>query len=191
MDTAWIPRCICWSSLNQGLLLGMYRKDHRKGIVTRYSQSGKLTQIIQKDNTGLELYNDPRYITENENGDVVVSDSIFPGAVVAIDRNGKHRFSYTGHPPGSELMLWGISTDALSHILLCDKKTYTVQMIDKDGQFLSHLLIRPSGIFIPHSLSYDKNTHRLWVGSEDNNIEGVFKYITRQITVTGKSHKLS
>lgn len=122
MDTALIPRCICWSSLNQGLLLGMYRKDHRKGIVTRYSQSGKLTQIIQKDNTGLELYNDPRYITENENGDVVVSDSIFPGAVVAIDRNGKHRFSYTGHPPGSELMLWGISTDALSHILLCDKK---------------------------------------------------------------------
>lgn len=76
MDTAWIPRCICWSSLNQGLLLGMYRKDPRKGIVTRYSQSGKLTQIIQNDNTGLELYNDPRYITENENGDVVVSDSI-------------------------------------------------------------------------------------------------------------------
>lgn len=122
MDTAWIPRCICWSSLNLDLLIGMYRKDPRKGIVTRYSQSGKLTQIIQKDNTGLELYNDPRYITENENGDVVVSDSIFPGAVVAIDRNGKHRFSYTGHPPGSELMLWGISTDALSHILLCDKK---------------------------------------------------------------------
>lgn len=82
-------------------------------------------------------------------------------------------------------MLWGICTDALLHILLCDKRTNTVQMINKGGQFLSHLLIRPSGIFIPHSLSYDENTHRLWVGSEDNNMVGVFRYITRQDTVTG------
>lgn len=189
-DSAWIPRCICWSPSNRDLLLGMYSKDPRKGLVTRYSQSGKLTQIFLKDNTGLELYNDPRYITENKNGDVVVSDSIFPGAVVAIDRYGKHRFSYTGHPPGSELMLWGICTDALLHILLCDKRTNTVHMINKDGQFLSHLLIRPSGIFIRHSLSYDENTHRLWVGSENNNLVGVYRYITRQDTVKGKSDKL-
>lgn len=46
----------------------------------------------------------------------MVSDSIFPGSVVAIDRNRKHRFFYTGNAPESELMLNGVCTDALSHI---------------------------------------------------------------------------
>lgn len=56
------------------------------------------------------------YTRGNHNWDVVVSDSIFPGAVVAIDRNRKHRSLYTGNAPGSELMLNGICTDALLHI---------------------------------------------------------------------------
>lgn len=56
------------------------------------------------------------YTRVNNNWNVVVSDSIFPGSVVAIDRNRKHRSLYTGNPPGSELMLNGICTDALSHV---------------------------------------------------------------------------
>lgn len=56
------------------------------------------------------------YTRVNNNWNVVVSDSIFPGSVVAIDRNRKHRFFYTGNAPESELMLNGICTDALSHI---------------------------------------------------------------------------
>lgn len=114
--------------------------------VTRYNQIGQLTQTIQHDNTGqLTLYKNPYYITENNNGDVVVSDFEvhLSGAVVVLERGGRHRFSYTGHPSGSQLRPGGICTDALSHILVCDVRTYTLQMIDRDGQFLSHLLIRP------------------------------------------------
>ncbi|XP_052692830.1 uncharacterized protein LOC128171121 [Crassostrea angulata] len=105
-------------------------------------------------------------------------------AVVVTECGGRHRFSYTGHPSGSGLDPCGICTDALSHILVCDDKTKTVQMIDKDGQFLSHLLIRPSGIFRPWSLSYDINTHRLWVGSRDNNTGVIYSYITRHDALT-------
>nr|XP_034322693.1 uncharacterized protein LOC105323757 [Crassostrea gigas] len=181
-DSTWGPRCVYWSPSTGDLLVGMYNYDTKTAKVTRYNQSGQLTQTIQNHNTGLGLYREPYYITENNNGDVVVSDSL--SAVVVTERGGRHRFSYTGHPSGSGLYPRGICTDPLSHILVCDATTKTVQMIDSDGQFLSHLLIRPSGIFTPQSLSYDVNTHRLWVGSEDNNTVVIYRYITRQDALT-------
>uniref|UniRef100_K1PQU0 Tripartite motif-containing protein 3 n=1 Tax=Magallana gigas TaxID=29159 RepID=K1PQU0_MAGGI len=104
--------------------------------------------------------------------------------VVVTERGGRHRFSYTGHPPKSELLPNGICTDALSHILVCDRRTKTVQMINKDGQFLSNLLIRPPGIFYPRRLSYDVNTHCLWIGSYHSNKICVYRYITRRDSQT-------
>uniref|UniRef100_K1R170 Tripartite motif-containing protein 3 n=1 Tax=Magallana gigas TaxID=29159 RepID=K1R170_MAGGI len=202
-DATWRLRCVYWSPSTGDLLVGMYREEAREdsddsddsndveftttktGKVTRYNQSGQLTQTIQNDNTGRGLYSEPCYITENNNGDVVVSDyEDGPGAVVVTEHGGRHRFSYTGHPSGSGLLPRGICTDALSHILVCDVRTDTVQMLDRDGQFLSHLLIRPSGIFTPWSLSYDVNTHRLWVGSKYNNTVVIYRYITRQDAIT-------
>nr|XP_034319887.1 uncharacterized protein LOC109618176 [Crassostrea gigas]XP_034319888.1 uncharacterized protein LOC109618176 [Crassostrea gigas]XP_034319889.1 uncharacterized protein LOC109618176 [Crassostrea gigas]XP_034319890.1 uncharacterized protein LOC109618176 [Crassostrea gigas]XP_034319891.1 uncharacterized protein LOC109618176 [Crassostrea gigas]XP_034319892.1 uncharacterized protein LOC109618176 [Crassostrea gigas]XP_034319893.1 uncharacterized protein LOC109618176 [Crassostrea gigas] len=180
-DSTWWPRCVYWSPSTGDLLVGMHNDDTNTAKVTQYNQSGQLTQTIQHDITGRGLYSGPRYITENNNGDVVVSDS---NAVVVTDRGGRHRFSYTGHPSGSELRPRGICTDALSHILVCDGTTHTVQMLDRDGQFLSHLLIRPSGIFTPRSLSYDVITHRLWVGSGNNNTVVIYRYITRQDALT-------
>nr|XP_034308016.1 uncharacterized protein LOC105326468 isoform X2 [Crassostrea gigas] len=186
-DSTWEPRCVYWSPSTGDLLVGMYNDDTNTGKVTRYNQSGQLTQTIQNDNTGRRLYSQPNYTTENNNGDVVVSVS---GAVVVTERGGRHRFSYTGHPSGSGLYPLGICTDALSHILVCDVRTNTVQMLDRDGQFLSHLLIRPSGIFLPRGLSYDVNTHRLWVGSDDNNTVVIYRYITGRDALTDTADKL-
>ncbi|XP_065932364.1 uncharacterized protein [Magallana gigas] len=188
-DSTWEPQSVYWSPSTGDLLVGMRNYDTDTGKVTRYNQSGQLTQTIQYHNTGRGLYSDPRYITDNNNGDVVVSDFIYTsesGTVVVTERGGRHRFSYTGHPSGSELQPWGICTDALSHILVCDHRTNTVQMINKDGQFLSHLLTEPQEMGDPCSLSYDVNTHRLWVGSglRDNNKVCVYRYITRQDALT-------
>ncbi|XP_065923106.1 uncharacterized protein [Magallana gigas] len=187
-DSTWIPLSLHWSPSTRDLLVGMYRKEPLTGKVSRYNQNGQLTQVIQNDNTGLLLYTLPNYITENNNGDIVVSNfDYYPswsGAVVVTDRGGRYRFSYTGHPPEIGLEPWGVCTDALSHILVCDKGTATVQMLDRDGQFLSHLLRRPPGIFTPCSLSYDRSTHRLWVGSHNNNKVVVFRYIDRQNVLT-------
>nr|XP_034319813.1 uncharacterized protein LOC109619606 isoform X1 [Crassostrea gigas]XP_034319814.1 uncharacterized protein LOC109619606 isoform X1 [Crassostrea gigas]XP_034319815.1 uncharacterized protein LOC109619606 isoform X1 [Crassostrea gigas]XP_034319816.1 uncharacterized protein LOC109619606 isoform X1 [Crassostrea gigas]XP_034319817.1 uncharacterized protein LOC109619606 isoform X1 [Crassostrea gigas]XP_034319818.1 uncharacterized protein LOC109619606 isoform X1 [Crassostrea gigas]XP_034319819.1 un len=184
-DSTLEPRCVYWSTSTGDLLVVMDNNDTETAKVTRYNQSGQLTQTIRNDNTGRGLYRKPNYITENNNGDVVVSDyDDESGAVVVTERGGRHRFSYTGHPSGSGLQPRGICTDALSHILVCDGRTKTVQMLDSDGQFLSHLLIRPSGIFSPWGLSYDVNTHRLWVGSRDNNTVVVYRYITRHGALT-------
>uniref|UniRef100_K1PLW5 Tripartite motif-containing protein 3 n=1 Tax=Magallana gigas TaxID=29159 RepID=K1PLW5_MAGGI len=183
-DSTCRPRSVYWSPSTGDLLVGMY--NYGTGKVTRYNQSGQLTQTIQHDNTGRGLYIVPHYITENNNGDVVVSGS---DAVVVTERGGRHRFSYTGHPSGSRLDPYGICTDALSHILVCDGITKTVQMLDKDGQFLSHLLTKSQEMDVPRCLSYDVNTHRLWVGSGSwyNNKVCVYRYITRQDALTDQS----
>nr|XP_034333806.1 uncharacterized protein LOC105343600 [Crassostrea gigas] len=186
-DSTWEPQCMYWSPCTGDLLVGMFFYNHNSrckmwGKVTRYNYTGQLTQTIQEDNTGKKMFGHPICITENNNGDVVVSDS---DAVVVTDFGGRHRFSYTEHPSGSSLCPCGICTDALSHILVCDSRTNTVQMIDSDGQFLSHLLIRPSGIFTPSCLSYDISTHLLWVGSYKNNKMCVYRYITRQDSMAG------
>ncbi|XP_065929561.1 uncharacterized protein [Magallana gigas] len=189
-DSTWEPQCVYWSPSTGDLLVGMYYIHTDTSKVTRYNQSGQLTQTIQHDNTGRGQYRSPHYITENNNGDVVVSDYDYwyeSGAVVVKERGGRHRFSYTGHPSGSGLKPCGICTDTLSHILVCDCKTKTVQMLDKDGQFLSHLLTKSQEMGEPWGLSYDVNTHRMWVGSWDNNKVCVYRYITRQDALTDQS----
>eukprot|EP00105_Crassostrea_gigas_P036570 XP_019920718.1 PREDICTED: uncharacterized protein LOC105323109 [Crassostrea gigas] len=184
-DSTWEPRCVYWSPSTGDLLVVMCNYDTETGKVTRYNQSGQLTQTIQNHNTGRGLYRYPSYITENNNGDVVVSDcgTYESDAVVVTERGGRHRFSYTGPPSGSRLLPLGICTDALSHILVCDGITKTVQMINKDGRFLSHLLTESQEMDRPWSLRYDVNTHRLWVGSWDNKV-CVYRYITRQDALT-------
>ncbi|XP_052692435.1 uncharacterized protein LOC128170712 [Crassostrea angulata] len=189
-DSTWDPVCVYWSPSTGDLLVGMHNDRTETGKVTRYNQSGQLTQTIQYHNTGRGLYGDPIYITENNNGDVVVSDKIdyVSGAVVVTERGGRHRFSYTGHPSGSGLWPHGICTDALSHILVGDGKTKTVQMINKDGRFLSYLLTKSQEMGKPWGLRYDVNTHRLWVGSEYNNKKVcVYRYITRQDALTDEN----
>lgn len=126
------------------------------------------------------------FVTENINGDIVLScfgDD--KGYVVINDCKGKRRFSYTRHPSGSELWPRGICTGPLSNILVCDIRSNSVHMMDKNGMFLPHLLIRPPGVFIPHSLSYDMKTHHLWVGSHEKNKVFVYRYISRRNVLAG------
>lgn len=173
------PQCVYWSSSTDDLLIGMRCK------VSRYNKIGQLTQTIQYNKTeNLKIYSDPTYITENNNGDIVVSDF---GAVVVTNSLGEHRFSYTGHPPGAGLKPRGVCTDALSHILVCDTASKTVHMLNKNGKFLSHLLALTEEMDSPYSLSYDVNTDRLYAGSDshNNNTVHVYRYITEQ----GKSHE--
>lgn len=188
-DFTWRFWCVYWSPSNGDLLVGMYRVYPEVGKVTRYNQTGHLAQTIQHDHDGLELYHHPNYIKENNNGDIVVSDFgiLGSGAIVVTDRGGKFRFSYSGHPLGSHLQPRGICVDPLSHILLCDHLTSTVQMLDKNGQFLSYLLTKSFLSIKPLSLGYDVNKDRLLVGAHNKNTVCVYKYLIRKDNVT-ESH---
>nr|XP_022287565.1 uncharacterized protein LOC111100196 [Crassostrea virginica]XP_022287566.1 uncharacterized protein LOC111100196 [Crassostrea virginica]XP_022287568.1 uncharacterized protein LOC111100196 [Crassostrea virginica]XP_022287569.1 uncharacterized protein LOC111100196 [Crassostrea virginica] len=183
LTETWTPRCVYCSPSSGDLLVGMWRHDTSTGKVMRYDNTGKYKQTIpQDDNTPHDLYKYPRYITENNNGDVLVSDW-HREAVVVTSGEGVHRFSYTGHPSGSRLEPRGICTDVMSHILVSDDDTRRVQMLDRDGQFLSYVLTRqtPGIDYRPGSLSYDVTTHTVWVGSINNNTMSVCRCINRHL----------
>ncbi|XP_052677880.1 protein wech-like [Crassostrea angulata] len=167
----WRPLSIHSSYINGDILVGMETDEEAK--VTRYNKTGTEIQNIQRDNKGQALcvYSYPHHITENINGDVCVSD--YNNAVVVVDKSGQHRFSYTGKR--SEFDPYGICTDVLGHILVCDDISKTVHLLDQDGQFLSLLLPPQQGIKYPRSVCVDDEKN-MWIG-EFYNVVKVYKYL--------------
>ncbi|XP_078311435.1 uncharacterized protein LOC111100403 isoform X3 [Crassostrea virginica] len=193
-DTTWEPRSVYCSPSSGDLLVGMCTNKYPyTGKVMRYDNTGKHKQTIpHDDNTPHTLYKEPDYITENNNGDVLVSD-YWRHAVVVTSGEGVHRFSYTGPPSGSGLSPRGICTDVMSHILVSDLSTDTVQMLDRDGQFLSYVLTyrqTPGMDYEPSGLSYDVTTHTVWVGSDYNNTMSVCQHINRHLHLTGNEAQI-
>ncbi|XP_061192384.1 uncharacterized protein LOC133200607 [Saccostrea echinata] len=165
----WIPFSIHSSHINRDLLVGM--KTDKEAKVTRYNKTGKELQNIQRDNKGQELYELPHYITENINGDICTSD--FRKGVVVVNKSGQHRFCYTGQESG--FRPYGICTDVLGHILVCDSYSNTVHLLDQDSQFLSLLLTQQQGVYAPRSVCVDDEKN-LYVGQLTNTLT-VHKYL--------------
>lgn len=188
-NLGWIPRCVYYSPFTQDLLIGISKTDNQihKGMIIRCKNIGQPNESIELGQPGNTLYSEPSFITENSNGDIVVSDSR-SHAVVVTDFGGRHRFTYRGHPSGSGFLPLGICTDVLLNILICDEKSNTVQIIDKKGKFVSYLLRvtdKSPGIAKPRSLFYDFNKHLLWVGSGDEACAiTVHRYINRHLPHT-------
>ncbi|XP_061169482.1 uncharacterized protein LOC133178807 [Saccostrea echinata] len=174
----WEPSCVYCSPVTGDLLVGTVRHNKYTGKITRYNSTGQHVKTIQQYLQGHELYNRPIFVTENRNGDVVVTD-LTKSAVVVTDHGGRHRFSYTGSASEIPFTPFALCTDAFSHILVYDNYADAVQMIDKDGHFLSVLLsTKELGINLAQCLSYDNRTHHLWVGSSNDTLS-VFRYINR------------
>uniref|UniRef100_K1QJY8 Uncharacterized protein n=1 Tax=Magallana gigas TaxID=29159 RepID=K1QJY8_MAGGI len=126
----WEPISVHSSRINGDILVGMVKDGKAK--VTRYDKTGTEIQNIQWDNEGQELYSKPLYITENINSDICTSD-FDKSAVVVVDKSGQHRFTYTDQ--GSEFLPYGIDTDILGHILVCDFNSNKVHLLDQDGKY--------------------------------------------------------
>lgn len=151
------------------------------GKVVRYNLAGEMTQTVQYDTIGKEMYLKPKYISENSNGDIVVCDT---NAVVVTDRWRRHCFTYTGHPP-ERFSPYGICIDEWSNILVSGYSPLKVDVIEKNGQFITSLYINDT--YIPWGLCYDMNTRRLFVGSYFDNIVRVFRYTNQKNILSNKS----
>ena len=125
------------------------------------------------DNKGQELCSYPHYITENINGDICTSD-YNKHAVVLVNKSGQHRFFYTGQ--GLRFFPWGICTDVLGHILVCDEASKSVHLLDQDGGLLSFILSEQQGINHPRGLCVD-DENNLYVGQYGTNTVTVYKYL--------------
>lgn len=180
----WKPCSIFSSCYSGDILIGMTKNPQTPGKdlnelnakVVRFNQSGKEIEVILYDVTGQPLYNYPRYVIENHNGDVVVSDYT-QNAVIVVDHRKKPRFRYTGPQSTSDFWPRGIAVDALMNILICDYKKESVHLIDKDGQFLRMLLTVKNKIDEPSCLTCVPADHLLWVGCRDSKRIVAFRYL--------------
>nr|XP_034320358.1 uncharacterized protein LOC117687618 [Crassostrea gigas] len=167
----WAPLSIHTSNLNGDIMVGM--STFLQGKVARYNKTGNETQSIKRDSKGQGLYTVPHYITENINGDICVSD-ISKEAVIVVNKSGQHRFSYTGR--GFEFWPYGICTDLLGHIIVCETSSQTVHLLDQDGQFLSLLVTPPKRKVIPLCVCVDVDNN-LHVGYSGTSTVNVYKYL--------------
>ncbi|XP_062582955.1 uncharacterized protein LOC134244718 [Saccostrea cucullata] len=184
----WEPWCIYHSS-STGDLLVMMRHDTRDPTIIskvkfiRYNSKVQPVQTIQYDSSGQQLYREPMYITENHNGDIVVSDR--REGVVVTDYKGKYRFTYTGPARGLSFGMFsphGICVDVLLNILFCIPFNYfqSVYTIDKDGHLLAIISTKKYGVIQALGLGYDEKNHLVLVGSGKTNRLCVYRHIERQ-----------
>lgn len=140
----WRPRGLC-HTVDGNLLISMRSLDSKRSRVVRYSGS-IVIQEIENDKQGDPLF--PVYsesmlhLTENGNGDICVADCA-GRAVVVVDSTGDLRFEYGGNITRQlKTKLFQplkIANDNKLHILINDKSSDIVHIIDCDGNFIRYI----------------------------------------------------
>ncbi|XP_065945333.1 protein wech-like [Magallana gigas] len=159
------------TSAASGDLLVCLRKDDQSKVV-RYSSTGTVLQEIQYDSQCQPLYNDATYITENVDGDIIVTDWE-KKAVIAVDRLGIFRYSYSGKD--SDFMAISVATDSVGHVIVIDINGDKIHMLDRDGRFLRYI-IPEGGIRYPRGVCI-LGHGEMMVGEEMTGIAKRIKYL--------------
>nr|XP_011429764.2 E3 ubiquitin-protein ligase TRIM36 [Crassostrea gigas] len=130
----WKPYGV--TSVTSGDLLVCLGKDDQNKVV-RYSSTGTVLQEIQYDSQCQPLYKDAKYITENVNGDIIVTDWE-KKAVIAVDRLGIFRYSYS--EKDSQFKPSSVATDSVGHVIVTEFPRNKIHMLDRDGRFLRYII---------------------------------------------------
>nr|XP_022311986.1 tripartite motif-containing protein 3-like isoform X2 [Crassostrea virginica]XP_022311987.1 tripartite motif-containing protein 3-like isoform X2 [Crassostrea virginica]XP_022311988.1 tripartite motif-containing protein 3-like isoform X2 [Crassostrea virginica] len=159
------------------ILVQMQTGGRSKHKIIRY-QGQNIKREINKDGQGNPIFKDgffSLFMSENNNGDVCVSDPN-AGTVVVVDKTGRVRFRYDGTPASREKAFSprGIVTDALNQIIVADYNNNCLHILDQNGQFLR--CVDDCGLEHPFGLSVDSKG-RLWVGFVDTGEIKVIQYL--------------
>lgn len=124
-------RCICISQ-NKNDLLVVTRNElnTQRHRIVRYDTKKNISYVVLDNSIG-DPYKAPVYITENRNGDIVVSDQE-KQAIVVVNSAGQNRFIIRKRNSG--FLPCGLATDDSGNILVVEgyKETY-IYVFDQDG----------------------------------------------------------
>ncbi|XP_052677305.1 uncharacterized protein LOC128158478 [Crassostrea angulata] len=168
----WQPSKLCVTSTGD-LLVTMRNDNCTQSKVVRYWGS-TAKQTIQFDDEGKPLFsvNDfIKNITENRNYDICVADWK-AGAVVVVNKDGKLRWRYTGHPSVTKnkpFIPCGITTDSQCRILTADYNNHCIHILDLNGQKLCYIdncdFVKPYGLCVDNNdnlfvCEYENDKHK-------------------------------
>lgn len=103
--------------------------------VVRFSPTGSVLQKIQYDSQYQPLYEEATYITENVNGDIIVTDKKRK-AVIAVDRLGIFQYLYSGKNQSFKPV--SIASDSVGHVIIADN-VGQIHILDIYGLFLGYI----------------------------------------------------
>lgn len=137
----WKPHRLCCTK-SGGILVSMSSGRHNR--IIRYEEN-QISQIIEKNEDGKALFLEGIcklhvYVTENENGDVCVSDTN-ASIVIVLDMTGQMRFRYDG----SAAKIKGpfnpncLVTHSSGQIIVTDNSNLCLHILDRNGKFLNCL----------------------------------------------------
>lgn len=175
MVTGWKLGNVCSSKINE-LLVIMERNHDKQTKVVRYFGSTE-KQSIQFNYQSQPLYSSGgvKFITENRNMDICLSDNK-AGAVVVVDQAGEHRFTYTGSSTTRKpFNPYDITTDSLSWILIADKNNDSIHILDQNGKFLRFINSSNCDLKEPFRLCIGNNDY-LFVAEWSSNIVKKIRY---------------
>ena len=175
----WIPHSVSGSSIG-GLLIVLDSDDDNHAKVIHFC-GYRVIQTIQFDADGFPLYSSGsiKYISENRNLDICVSDCV-AGAVVVVNQTGKFRFRYKGIYSENScrpFKPFGITTDSEGWILTSDWNNQLIHVLDRDGRLIGYI---SCNFFDPYGVCVD-NKDNLFVGRYYGGSVMKFRYTCYQI----------
>ena len=139
-----------------------------EGRVVIYSMSGEVIKELDR-----KLFKSPCRVAQSKvNSDLYISEH---RKVVALDKDYRVRYEYTGQGDGGYFIPRGLCTDNAGHVLIADYYSDRVHILDKDGQFLQYLLTRERGPMGPQRIDVDCEGNA-WVGYMRGDVR-VVKYL--------------
>nr|XP_022308801.1 uncharacterized protein LOC111114676 isoform X1 [Crassostrea virginica]XP_022308802.1 uncharacterized protein LOC111114676 isoform X2 [Crassostrea virginica]XP_022308803.1 uncharacterized protein LOC111114676 isoform X2 [Crassostrea virginica]XP_022308804.1 uncharacterized protein LOC111114676 isoform X2 [Crassostrea virginica] len=175
----WFPIGVCFAE-NGDIVVGLFLPSNR-GRVHRYTEDGDTRYTLENDNNDCPMFCFPAFVTENGNGDVIVSDHL-KRAVIAVDRWGRYRFSYIAdklnRPDAVPFLPFGVCCDSSLNIIVSDSCNDCLHLISVNGEFLYLLLTKSAGLYRPVALSMGRNG-KLYVG--DRNGIKIFHMDTHKV----------
>ena len=149
----WIPHGLC--CLHSGGIAVTFRDE---GHVIIYSRSGMVIKELDK-----KLFSQPISLVQGKvNNNLYISD-VTAGKVLALDKDYRVRFEYTGQGDTESFTPRGLCTDNNGRVLITDYCNHRVHILDKNGQFLLYLLTKEQGLREPYCIDMD-NEGNAWVG---------------------------
>ena len=175
----WNPFGI--TDISSGDLLLCLRKDDQSKVV-RYNSNGTVLQEIQYDSQCQPLYQLAWYITENVNGDVIVTD-LKKNLVIAVDRLGVYRYSYGGKMRAlgvsKNIDVCSLASDSIGHVIITDFQGDKIHMLSQDGNFLRYIIPHSMEIKFPRALCILDND-KIIVGECISGLAKIIKFIKKQ-----------